>query len=262
MKRTLIFPRYDEFPESLRRFLKKSKVYDSSCSPIARVYYIDKDVGYYLKRSPKGSLGREAAMMRFFHSKGLSASVVEYLTEGEFDWMLTERVAGEDCTHATYLSDPERLCDTLAILLRQLHEEGSEGCPVSDRMSGYFNKMKENFEKGEYDLSYLLPSVSKLTVREAYRLVNDNRAAFRSDTLLHGDYCLPNVILNDWSFSGFIDLDGGGVGDRHVDLYWGAWTLNFNLHTDKYRDRFFDAYGRDKVDLDMIDLVSAAEVFG
>ena len=124
------------------------------------------------------------------------------------------------------------------------------------------NKMKENFEKGEYDLSYLLPSVSKLTVREAYRLVNDNRAAFRSDTLLHGDYCLPNVILNDWSFSGFIDLDGGGVGDRHVDLYWGAWTLNFNLHTDKYRDRFFDAYGRDKVDLDMIDLVSAAEVFG
>ena len=262
MKRTLIFPRYDEFPESIRAFLEKNKVYDSSCSPMARVYYISKDCGYYLKRSPKGSLEREAAMTRYFHSKGLSANVVEYLTEGEFDWMLTEKVAGEDCTHSLYLSDPERLCDTLATLLRELHEKDSKDCPISDRMSTYFSTLKNNFSKGEYDLSYLSPHLSKMTAREAYDYVEANKGAFKSDTLLHGDYCLPNVILNDWQFSGFIDLDGGGVGDRHIDLFWGAWTLNFNLKTDKYRERFFDAYGRDRVDTDMIDLVSAAEVFG
>ena len=85
---------------------------------------------------------------------------------------------------------------------------------------------------------------------------------FQNDTLLHGDYCLPNIMLEDWKFSGFIDLGNGGVGDRHVDLFWGAWTLNFNLKTDQYRDRFFDAYGRDRVDEDMLRLVAAAEVFG
>ena len=101
-----------------------------------------------------------------------------------------------------------------------------------------------------------------MTAEDAYRFVTENRTAFKSDTLLHGDYCLPNVMLDNWRFSGFIDLDGAGIGDRHVDLFWGAWTLNFNLKTDEYRERFFDAYGRDKVDPDMIDLVSAAEVFG
>ncbi|MFK5291701.1 aminoglycoside 3'-phosphotransferase, partial [Lactococcus lactis] len=53
-----------------------------------------------------------------------------------------------------------------------------------------------------------------------------------------------------------------GVGDRHIDLFWGAWTLNFNIGTDQYRDRFFDAYGRDRIDVDRLKLVGCCEVFG
>ena len=47
-----------------------------------------------------------------------------------------------------------------------------------------------------------------------------------------------------------------------IDLFWGAWTLNFNLKTDVYRNTFFDAYGRDKIDENALLAVSAAEVFG
>ena len=81
----------------------------------------------------------------------------------------------------------------------------------------------------------------------------------KNDTLLHGDYCLPNIILDDWRFSGFIDLGHSGVGDRHVDIFWGTWTLNRNLHTHKYRQRFVDAYGREKVDEDMLRVVADIE---
>ena len=83
-----------------------------------------------------------------------------------------------------------------------------------------------------------------------------------AEVLLHGDYCLPNIMLDNWRFSGFIDVGNGGVGDRHVDLFWGAWTLNFNLGTDKYRERFFDAYGRDKLEPDKLRTIAAFEVFG
>jgi kanamycin kinase len=38
--------------------------------------------------------------------------------------------------------------------------------------------------------------------------------------------------------------------------------LGFNLHTDAYRDRFFDAYGRDRVDQNVLQVIAAAEVFG
>ena len=84
----------------------------------------------------------------------------------------------------------------------------------------------------------------------------------KSDTLIHGDYCLPNIMLDNWRFSGFIDLGNGGRGDRHIDIFWGAWTLEFNLKTDEYRQRFFDAYGRDLIDVEALRVVGAAETFG
>ena len=66
-------------------------------------------------------------------------------------------------------------------------------------------------------------------------------------------------MLDDFRFSGFIDVGNGGVGDRHIDLFWGAWTLRFNLKTDRYRERFFDAYGADKINKELIRAIAAAE---
>ena len=67
-------------------------------------------------------------------------------------------------------------------------------------------------------------------------------------------------MIDDWRFSGFIDLGAAGIGERHIDLFWGRWTLQFNLHTDRFGDRFLDAYGRDKVDEEKLRVVAAAEV--
>ena len=36
-------------PEALIAFAEGAKIYDSSCSPEAKVYYIDKNKGFYLK---------------------------------------------------------------------------------------------------------------------------------------------------------------------------------------------------------------------
>lgn len=73
---------------------------------------------------------------------------------------------------------------------------------------------------------------------------------------------MPNIMLDDWSFSGFIDVDSAGVGDRHIDLFWGVWSLEFNLGTNEFASRFLDAYGRDKVNTDILKIVAAAEVLG
>ena len=89
-----------------------------------------------------------------------------------------------------------------------------------------------------------------------------NGRFLKADTLIHGDYCLPNIMLDDWKFTGFVDLDSGGVGDKHIDLFWGIWTLWFNLKTNKYKDRFIDAYGRENVEEELLRTVAAAEIFG
>lgn len=260
MKRTLCqLP--ENVPESIRKFAEGATVYDSSCSKDARVYFIDNGDGFYLKQSNQGTLVIEALMGRFFHYKGLGPEVLAY-ERGESDWLLTTRAKGEDCTDPVYMADPKRLCDTTAELLRQLHETDYSGCPIPDRTGHYLATARRNYALGCYDTSLFPDNWGYATAEEALRVMEENGRYLQTDTLLHGDYCLPNIMLDNWRFSGFIDLDTAGVGDKHVDLFWGMWSLQFNLKTDRFRERFLDVYGREEINPDLFHTVAAIEVFG
>lgn len=100
------------------------------------------------------------------------------------------------------------------------------------------------------------------SAKEVYEIAKRGHELLSCDTLIHGDYCLPNIMLKDWEFSAFIDVGNGGIADRHIDIYWAIWTLEFNLKTDRYASRFIDAYGRDMVDIEKLKLISAIEAFG
>ena len=251
MKKTLIAGVPYGIPEEFKGLLSGGTVYDSSCSPEARVYFIDKQDGFYLKIADGGSL-----------SRGIGTEVLGYMTVGSRDMLLTRRMRGEDLTHATYLSEPKRLCDLLAVRLRELHEMTTVGCPVTDRVGEYLARAESNFNTGCYDKSHFPDSFGYRSAEEAWSVLSRGGRLLKNEVLIHGDYCLPNIMLDEWDFVGFIDVDGAGIGDRHIDLFWGAWTLSFNLGTDEYRERFFDAYGRDRIDAERLSVVAAAEVFG
>ena len=247
------------FPAVFHSTLQNAPVYDSSCSPQARVWYIEKDGGMYLKTSARGSLSREAEMTAWFHGKGLSAQVLAY-ESCDADWLLTRAVPGEDCTGSKYLDDPKRLSELLGILLRRLHETPTDGCPIL-RTQEYIAAAEENYRAGRYDASLFPDNWGYRCPEDAWANVQLAAPQLKADTLIHGDYCLPNLLLEDWRFSGFIDLGNAGIGDRHMDLFWGAWSLRFNLKTDAWCKRFLDAYGRDHIDPELLRSIAAFEVF-
>ena len=257
MKRTKTTIDKSTIPNEFLHLLSGADIYDSSCSPEARVLYIDKDRGYFLKCAAKGTLKREAVLADYFHKKQLTAPVLGYISN-EKDWLLTERVPGEDATFQVYLDDPKRLAVKSGEILRALHELDFSDCPISDRMSEYYSLVDENYAKGIFDPSFsVFPSAEK-----AYKFAKEGKSLMKNEVLLHGDYCLPNFLMKDWKFTGFIDLGNAGVGDRHIDLFWGAWTLNFNLKTNKYIDTFLSAYGNDKIIGEKLAYIAAAECFG
>lgn len=236
MKKTLINKIPGDIPSAIQRFISGVKIYDSSSSLSARVYFIDKGNGYYLKCAKAGKLEREAKMTEYFYSKGFGAEVLDYISDSR-DWLLTVAVCGNDCVSPEYLRNPERLCDAIACELRKLHETDYTGCPVMDKTAEYLARAENDYQMGNYDKTQF-PNLGYNSAEEAYNAIVEGKKIMQDRVLLHGDYCLPNIILKDWKLSGFIDVGDGGVGDRHIDLFWGAWTLNFNLKTDKYRDRF------------------------
>ncbi len=259
MKRTPILFDPSVYPEEFHPLLENAALFDSSCSSQARVTYIPKDGGLFLKSAPKGSLRQEAVLTEHMHRIFHAPEVLSYFSLDK-DWLLTTAVEGEDCTHLDYLVSPARLCDVWAETLQTIHSLPTEDCPVQDHTASYLATARANYLVGVCDLSYCGGICD--TPEEAWQILQESKHLLQNDTLLHGDYCLPNVMLKDWQLSGLIDLGKGGVGDRHVDLFWGAWTLQYNLGTDAYRQRFFDAYGRDSIDSERLRLISVAEVFG
>lgn len=254
MIKTKIQLQLSDFPKQIHPYLQ-GNIYDSSSSDVARVYY--SDTGFYTKVSPKGSLKEEAETGRLLHRLGFGVEVLAYVT-GEKDYLVTKEAIGQDLTH--YLNEPERLCKVMAETLRKLHATPIDGLPESPRMPQY-RELSEGKISGYADY-ILMPRFMISSEEEAKAIIKENYYRIKQNTLIHGDYCLPNVILNDWGFSALIDFNLAGVGDKHIDLYWALWSLNFNLKTDAYTDCFLDAYGRENFEYDMLRVIAAFELLG
>lgn len=217
-------------PESIRRRigalpLKPNAVGRSN----ARVFQVG---SMHLKVGPAGTLERSAVMQDYFHRKGLSSALCEYTRHDGQDWLLTETVQGVPAYDPSLRENMPRLARRLGEIVRSLHETFGEACPYIDVNA----RALDAYEK-EYG-----------------RAFEGDTSLLKNDVLVHGDACLPNIFMDRERFYGFVDLGDAGLGDRHFDLYWTAWSMRYNFKTDEYEDDFLDAYGRDVVDADRLEL--------
>jgi aminoglycoside phosphotransferase len=60
--------------------------------------------------------------------------------------------------------------------------------------------------------------------------------------VIHGDYCLPNVLVEGGRLSAVVDVGLAGLAGPETDLAAGVWTLQYNYGKGFARD-FLDAYG-------------------
>ncbi len=250
----------NDYPPSVRPYLEGAKIFDSSCSPQAKVIFSDKDDGFFIKTSPKESLFLDYTMTNYFHSLGLAPQVLEYVSDSE-DWLVTAKVNGNDCINQKYLENPKKLCDTTAHILRQLHSIDFARCPIKNHTAIFLKTAEQSYKAGLRDKE-MFEQLDLKNTADAWTLITAKSKLLKNEVLLHGDYCLPNIILDDWKLSGFIDVGNGGVGDRHVDIFWGIYTLFYNLRTHQYAKRFIDAYGKDLVDPEKLRLIATIEIFG
>lgn len=257
MKKTPVLLSMADFPQALHGLLQGTNAFDSSCSSNAVVYYLDS--GYYLKVDAAHALSREAEMTQQFFQRNLGVEVVDYIS-ADRDYLVTRSAMGDDLTHM--LDNPKGLCETLAQALQTLHTQPLLNVPFSYRQQRYLESASGDINGGFYDEHVLMQNFPIQSHQEAWGLMQESKGLLKNDCLIHGDACLPNAIARNGHFHTFIDLALAGAGDRHIDLYWALWSLQFNLKTEQYTDYFLDAYGRKNVILDMLRVVAAFEVFG
>ena len=233
-------------PSEIIKWIGSAAVYESSGHSSAKTLYIDHDDGAYLKIADHGFLHRAYVMQGFFHQHHLSSPVLDYISSDR-DYLLIASVKGEDGTSKKHISNPKKLSDIFARSLRFLHDTDISNCPIEDKI-GELIKLSETASFSKRHLDGISEYIGMVDSEKAANEIAQKSKLLKCDVLIHGDYCLPNVLYNDWNLEGFIDLADSGAGDRHYDLAMGLWTLYRNFKTYEYGWRFLDTYGWGNID--------------
>lgn len=247
------------FPEPIAAWIDGTPLTDVSGMSGDKTYFLDKSGGAYLKTGARGSLAQAADMQRYWAARGLSADVIMYVSADQ-DYMLTAPVPGKSCAAEEHIAQPERLCRVLGRALRRLHGAGCEDC--ARRLTDELSARAADGKYSQSHLDALSPFAGASHACCAGAEVNAGAALLRNDALLHGDACLPNIMLDGWRLSGFVDVGDSGVGDRHYDIAWALWSIMHNLRDPRWGEAFLDAYGRELIDrqrLRICALLSAME---
>ncbi len=221
----------------------------------------------------------EIARLEWMATNGIAVPrVVAAVIEGENGFLLTESLPGADASVATRRSKRATVA-ALASALRGLHATPVEGCPfvhpAATRVEEAARRVAsgcidpEEFDAGREtrDPVHLLGILNATHERLAGRQ-RRGEVSPEGRTFTHGDYCLPNIILqrvrSDSSethvLSGFIDVGRAGVADQYQDLALAARSITRNLGA-RWAPLFLSEYGLDRVDEERLEFYTLLDEF-
>jgi aminoglycoside phosphotransferase len=195
-------------------------------SPQGESLFLKIRIGDKLER-----LRHEAEVLKWIGGRLQVPRVVYSMTDGEFSFLLTEEVPG---TPIYKVPEGERMDAVLAAAegLARIHEVDPRGCP-------YTRDLKSRLEKAG----------ARHLTEEGKAALDELREAPPAERLVftHGDYCLPNVLVEGRVLRGVIDWDYAGLSDRYTDFASVAVSIQYNFpeQAEHLIDAFFAAYGEE-----------------
>jgi kanamycin kinase len=165
------------------------------------------------------------------------------------DWLLTDGLAGTDATRHPLLAAPGRVVPILARGLAEFHGRApTDQCPFQFRAGAAIAHARERVRSGVATPADLHPEHEHLSLDAALAELERMRPASEDLVVCHGDYCFPNVLLDDaGAVTGYVDLGELGVADRWWDVAVGAWSTTWNVGPG-WEDVFYKSYGVERDD--------------
>ncbi|HOP12306.1 MAG TPA: phosphotransferase [Oscillospiraceae bacterium] len=244
-----------KLPEKIAiKLPKESAVTVVKDKPRSKVLSFDEK--YYLKITNDGYLQNEPEMSGFLSDYGLAPKVIAFCRKGENGWLLTETVKGDNTLNLIE-KNPKETLFAFGKTLRKLHDLPIRDCPCENRAETMLKHAAGKFFEGKAEAA-LLEYCGVKTPADAYSEMLLLSKYAGKPCVIHGDACLPNLIIGEEQAK-FIDCGNGGIGDRNYDLFWALWSIHFNLETERFDRDFWHGYGKspDEKAMRLFGLISA-----
>jgi len=218
----------------------------AGCST-ARVFRLWKsdETCLYLKTSyhaPDRLLLQENLRLEWLQGQLPVSRVEMFVEDNNCDYLLLSAIQGTIASDDAYTTNVPKLIEQLSIGLRMIHELPIDRCPFGATLPTKIELARERVVNGlvderDFDESRLGRTAADLFVELLEAVPDDEDLVFT-----HGDYCLPNIILQGWKISGFIDWGRAGVADRYQDIALIARSIESNFGSE-WVSVLFEAYG-------------------
>lgn len=234
----------------INKYIEGTSICDKTFSDRSNVLYVQ-EKGIYIKIAESDLLKNEFENTVFFSKLGVAGEVIDYINDSNNDYLIVKEVEGENGISQNHIADPKKLASSFGNHLRIIHSLEYDICPGSNRTKSLFYECNKKVREDKIEM-WSFHKKYGFTPNQGLLMLDSLKSSYVNDVFIHGDYCLPNIIMNDFEFSGIVDMDLSGMGDRHIDIVSGLRSLEINFKTKEYDDIFLDAYGRDLIDKDRL----------
>lgn len=210
------------------------------CSSASIYSYTNYDKELYLKiEKTNPEFEHEQKILKWLQDRLPVPKIVAQCKENGYDYLLMTKAIGEISCSEQYLNNPETLVMLLAEGIKMLQAVNISDCPFDCTLKNKLNIARERIENGQIDMYDWEENTQFNSPEELYDylIINQHEEEI---VFSHGDYCLPNVFLNEETVTGFIDLGRAGIADRWQDIALCVRSLRHNLKNEKYIDLLFE----------------------
>jgi len=217
----------------------------------------------YLKIIPrelKMNIQREVEILKWLEGKLPAPRVLLFLSDSQYEYFLMTEVEGMPASQSIFRNDVEKLVRLLARGLRMIHSIDIKGCLFDQTLNVKIKEAEYRVKNGLVDEDNFDPIRKGMKAVDLFKELLATRPNYEDLVFTHGDYTLPNIIINNSDISGFIDWGRAGVADRYQDLALVARTLERKFDK-KWIPIFFREYGIENIDYEKIEFFKLVDEF-
>ena len=202
---------------------------------------------------PSRPLFDEAEHLGWMHAVGLPVpAVLQYHEWKGREYLLLTSLPGTDAAAPRPEERRSAIVAALAAGLRLLHATNISACPFDASRRSRIADAKSQLAAGLVRESDFDAVRQGRTGADLHAELLATQPAIEERVFTHGDYCLPNVLLEDdgaggYRVSGFVDCGRAGVADPYQDLALCARSIAYNFGAE-WVPALFARYGVERVD--------------